>query len=270
MILRNWVVLDCNFLARQVFHRSKEDPFAVVPGFLAVVGAYVERLRSNDLVFTFDRPPYRRKDDFPWYKNRKEQYDADLMEAFRDEMVRLRNTVLPELGFRNIFFQKGMEADDIMASVCNNLPDADTAVLVTADRDMEQLLSPRVSRFEAQNGPTRGFVRTAGMFVNEWGIPPERWPEVKAIAGCSTDTVPGVKWVGEATAAQYVRGVPFRFMIASARCRAIESFCDKQQYRDNLALVRLPYPGTADFVPVPDGGRIPNEADWRHGGIKRR
>lgn len=269
-MIRNWLVVDANYLARQAFHREREDSDAVIPSFLASVSAYTDRLRSEDLVFCFDRPPYRRRDEFPWYKQREERTDPDVMERFRAELVRLRNTVLPELGFGNVFFQRGYEADDVMASVCANLPGADTAVLVTADRDMEQLLSPRVSRFEAQNGPSKGFVRTAAMFTNEWGIEPKQWAKVKAIAGCGTDTVPGVKWVGESTAVQYLRGGEFRAMVPETRRRAIEAFCDKQQYLDNLRVIELPYPGTADFVPAPDAGRVPADADWRSGGIKRR
>ena len=36
--------------------------------------------------------------------------------------------------------------------------------------------------------------------------PPADWPMVKAIAGCNSDNIPGVRGIGEKIASAYIRG----------------------------------------------------------------
>ena len=42
--------------------------------------------------------------------------------------------------------------------------------------------------------------------MHEYGIRPNNWNAVKAIAGCSSDNIPGVKGIGEKTAIKFING----------------------------------------------------------------
>jgi 5'-3' exonuclease len=142
-----------------------------------------------------------------------------------------------------VFYQDGYEADDIIASVCDNTPAKDEVVVVSGDKDLLQLLSARVFVWQ----PTHRQVMTVKSFQDRYyGLHPQHWARVKAIAGCSTDDVPGVKGVGDATAAKFLMG------LKTNKADEIEAWLVSNQYRKNLDLVRLPYTGTPDYPPVQD------------------
>ena len=94
----------------------------------------------------------------------------------------------------------GYEADDILGTVSamtQEDPDLHAYVL-SGDRDLLQLISPRVSVLLAGNAETALFDRDA--FFTKYGVEPEQFIDVKALMGDSSDNIPGVPGVGEKTA----------------------------------------------------------------------
>lgn len=94
----------------------------------------------------------------------------------------------------------GYEADDILGTV-SAMTEADPDLhvyVLSGDRDLLQLISPRVSVLLAGNTETALFDRDA--FFAKYGIEPEQFVDVKALMGDSSDNIPGVPGVGEKTA----------------------------------------------------------------------
>jgi hypothetical protein len=89
----------------------------------------------------------------------------------------------------------------------------------------------------------------------EWGIDPHSWADVKAIAGCHSDCVEGVRGIGERRAAKYLRG---ELPADSTHFMAI--WRNKSVWEHNLPLVKLPWPGVEEFHLEDDGD---NEGEWR-------
>jgi 5'-3' exonuclease len=73
----------------------------------------------------------------------------------------------------------------------------------------------------------------------DYGVSPKEWAEVKSIAGCSTDGVPGIEGVAEITAAKYITR---RLNIAHKTYRNILS--GREIIERNRKLVTLPLEGT--------------------------
>jgi len=90
---------------------------------------------------------------------------------------------------------------------------------------------------------------TAESFGREWGIDPTMWADVKAIAGCSTDNVQGVKGVGEKTAVKFLTGGLGPDTKAFDRITSIDG---NDVWERNLHLTRLPFKGTKRFKLVDD------------------
>jgi len=172
----------------------------------------MSQFETKDICFCFDSASSLRKEIYPEYKsNRKASKESPeltseqleelkLFQAFRKQVSRLRKGYLPAIGFRNIFRAEGYEADDIIASLCETTPSEKKVIIVSADHDLYQLLSGSVSIWQ----PRKGKLYTLQSFKNEFGILPNKWALVKAIAGCSSDTIPGVPRVGEKTAIRYL------------------------------------------------------------------
>lgn len=107
------------------------------------------------------------------------------------------------LGLR-ILSHEGYEADDILGTLARMAEESGdcTAYLLTGDRDALQLISPRVHVLLAGNNETTDMDEAA--FTARYGITPDRFVDVKALMGDTSDNIPGVPGVGEKTALKLI------------------------------------------------------------------
>jgi DNA polymerase-1 len=100
----------------------------------------------------------------------------------------------------------GYEADDVLATmVTHALESTDLdVVLVTGDKDLLQLVGPRVRVLSVVGRTGEKIVYDEAKVRERWGVGPDQIPEVMALMGDSIDNVPGVKGVGEKTAVKLI------------------------------------------------------------------
>jgi len=180
----------------------KNQHTGIIYGFLSQIRTLAKRFKTNQIIYCWDSSESKRKEIYPDYKNKrnKEELDAEEKEVLKNgykQFNTIRTKILPVMGFNNNFIAKGYEADDIMAKIA--LLYQQDFVMVTADEDMYQILDC-TDMFK----PSGNILYTSKDFIREWGIFPEEWGMVKAIAGCSSDNVKGVVGVGNKTAAKYL------------------------------------------------------------------
>jgi 5'-3' exonuclease len=222
-------------------------------GFLRDMTALQDLFRTKDLLFCFDDSASVRSTVYPQYKTKRKETFAALppdekakQAEFYKQINMLRDHYLPELGYNNVFHSPGFEGDDIIAKLCEWLPETDEKIIVTADADLFQCLQHGSTTCY---NPRSRITVTFQSFVAAWGIEPDQWPDVKAIAGCASDDIEGVKGIGEVTAAKYLRS---EIKTTSKAWYKLTTKAAKRLWRDNLKLVRLPYPGTPLFKPTSD------------------
>jgi 5'-3' exonuclease len=100
----------------------------------------------------------------------------------------------------------GYEADDVLATLVEQalkLTDLDV-VLVTGDKDLLQLVGPRVRVLSVVGRTGEKIVYDEAKVRERWGVGPDQIPDVMALMGDSIDNVPGVKGVGEKTAVKLI------------------------------------------------------------------
>ncbi len=99
----------------------------------------------------------------------------------------------------------GYEADDVLATLVRRALQHDVeVVVVTGDKDLLQLVGPRV-RVLSVAGRTGEPVWYDEAKVRErWGVAPGQIPDVLALMGDAIDNIPGVRGVGEKTAVKLV------------------------------------------------------------------
>jgi len=186
-------------------------------------------------VFCWDSKNSWRKIYSPIYKgNRGTDLTSEELAVREDiygQINDLRKIVLPYMGFKNSFWQNGYEADDLIASVVQS--NYDDFVIVAADEDLFQLLANNVQLFNLKR------IYKDSDFNEQFGIQPNQWAEVKAIAGCSGDNIIGIKGVGDKTAAKYLRGE-----LKGKAKEGIESIKGCQIKEFNLFLTLLPFKGS--------------------------
>jgi DNA polymerase-1 len=99
----------------------------------------------------------------------------------------------------------GFEADDVLGTVVDRTRELPIElVLVTSDKDMLQLVSPRVRVFSTTGRGGDRVVFDEAAVKAKWGVEPAQIPDILALMGDSIDNIPGVPGVGEKTAAKLI------------------------------------------------------------------
>lgn len=257
---RDWLIVDApNAVWRAFYGVAHREPLPAVLMALHAVNELADEFGVADVAWAFDRKPYKRKELFDGYKAGRERVKVDEAEQAaiddcRARIGKLASDYLPRLGYTNVLEKRGYEADDLMAAAVRGLAPGDRAVLVSADYDLYQLLGPTCAVYHPQ---TDAWV-TAKTFRTKYGLDPSLWAEAKAIAGCSSDDVPGLRGVGIQTAVKFLLKQLPR---THKTCYDIHRFLKTPEYERNLALTALPYPGLSPIELAPDPDRRPQS--WR-------
>ena len=185
------------FHALPVLTRTDGTPVNAVLGFTNMLLKLLDDLLATHVAVVFDsaRKSFR-NEIFPAYKANRPDPPDELIPQFplvRDATRAFRVECLERPGF---------EADDLIATYARHALAADMDVMiVSSDKDLMQLVSDRVSMFDALKNRRIGPAEVKEKF----GVAPERVVDVQALAGDSTDNVPGVPGIGVKTAAQLIQ-----------------------------------------------------------------
>ncbi len=92
----------------------------------------------------------------------------------------------------------GVEADDVIATLVCQARERDWEVVIfSADKDIMQMVGDHVSMIDALHQKTY----TREEVIKKMGVPPEKIPDFLALVGDTSDNIPGIKGVGDKTAA---------------------------------------------------------------------
>jgi DNA polymerase I len=253
------IIIDANNLCHISMHALGELSFneqstGIIFGFFRQILSLAKLYKTNNLIFCWDSRKSKRRLIYPEYKRGRQYMERTPeqqleYEAMMTQFGELRQTLLAQVGFKNNFVQTGYEADDLIADIV--LRNNHSFVVVSTDNDLFQLLD----HCKLHN-PISKKVTTRAVFEEKYGVTPKQWPEVKALAGCSSDNVKGFPGVGEITAIKYLtKGLK--------RAHKLTQIMETQDAQASLAfnrtLVTLPFPGLKPPI-LQDGERFDLEA----------
>ena len=90
------------------------------------------------------------------------------------------------------------EADDYIATLARQAEHAGLEVLViSGDRDLFQVVSPRVSVLYPIRGIKDSVIYDPNTVIERFGVSPAQLTDFKALVGDPSDNIPGVKGIGE-------------------------------------------------------------------------
>jgi DNA polymerase I len=152
--------------------------------------------RPTHLAIIFDKSEVTfRNKLYPDYKAHRPPAPDDLIPQFSLIREAVRAFDLPCLE------QAGFEADDLIATYVRLACERGaTATIVSSDKDLMQLVTDCVTMYDTMKDRRIGIAEV----IEKFGVPPEKVVEVQALAGDSTDNVPGVPGIGVKTAAQLI------------------------------------------------------------------
>ena len=152
--------------------------------------------RPTHLAIVFDKSEVTfRNKLYPDYKAHRPPAPDDLIPQFALIREAVRAFDLPCLE------QGGFEADDLIATYAREAGERGaTTTIVSSDKDLMQLVTDKVTMYDTMKDRRIGIPEV----IEKFGVPPEKVVEVQALAGDSTDNVPGVPGIGIKTAAQLI------------------------------------------------------------------
>jgi DNA polymerase-1 len=152
--------------------------------------------RPTHLAIIFDKSEVTfRNKLYPDYKAHRPPAPDDLIPQFALIREAVRAFDLPCLE------QAGFEADDLIATYVREACERGAiATIVSSDKDLMQLVTDCVTMYDTMKDRRIGIPEV----IEKFGVPPEKVVEVQALAGDSTDNVPGVPGIGVKTAAQLI------------------------------------------------------------------
>ena len=163
--------------------------------------------KPTHLAIIFDKTENSfRRDIYPAYKAHRKDPPDELVPQF----PLMRATVS---AFGMVPIEQGRyEADDLIATYARQAREAGAEVLiVSADKDLMQLVEPCVTMYDPASGQAgvAGSREERRFGVEEViqyfeGVGPDKVVDVQALAGDSTDNVPGAPGIGLKTAAQLI------------------------------------------------------------------
>ncbi|WP_037917912.1 5'-3' exonuclease [Actinacidiphila yeochonensis] len=234
-------------------------PVNAVRGLLDFIARLVSDHSPGSLVACMDadwRPQWR-VDLIPSYKAHRVADPADGSEEVPDTLspqVPVIEAVLDAVGITRVGVP-GYEADDVIGTLATAAPGP--AAIVTGDRDLFQLVDD--ARGVRVLFPRKGVgdvdVLDGAALVERYGVTPGQYADFAALRGDPSDGLPGVKGIGEKTAAELVRQYGD---LAGVRAAAEEPFSKLTPARRRNILAASAYLDVApkvvrvaDDVPLP-------------------
>lgn len=232
------VIYSSYFWAKKHYDidNRKEMESAILLRFFDKLKSAYYYARTNKIIFCCDSAMSIRRELFAEYKGKRARDEH--FDSYRDFFLKIQNEIVPSMGFANVLEAEGLEADDIIASICaaeNKLP----IVIYSEDADLYQCIKSNVSIMSINRSTANACTMYPAKFEKLFGISHTRWADVKAICGCTTDNIPGIEGVGEKKAIKYLNGE-----MPNGVCKSrIESEAGQAIIRFTDRLVRLPFDG---------------------------
>jgi len=147
------------------------------------------------LIARDEKGPTIRHREFADYKATRPPINPDLA-----RQIPLTKNLMAELGVPS-FSLPWYEADDVIATYISSVRDHQSVTIVSADKDLKQLLAPHISRQD----PFKNKKLTDRDFQGEYWFAPVYFADYLALIGDASDNIPGVAGIGPKTALSLIQ-----------------------------------------------------------------
>ncbi len=202
--MKKIVLLDGNNLLFRAYYatayagnlmkNSKGFPTNAIYGFITMINKIVNEEKPEYLVVAFDIGKNFRFEKYKFYKEGRSATPDELKIQFP-----IAKELLNCMGIKYLE-KENYEADDIIGTIahmCEKYKNYE-ALIVSSDKDLLQLITHETHMKLIKS--KEAIYYDEHSFKADWGIEPINIIDFKALAGDSSDNIPGVSGIGEKTA----------------------------------------------------------------------
>ena len=178
----------------KIMRNSKNFPTNALYGFVSMMNKIIMEECPEYIAVAFDVGKNFRAEKYAFYKDGRKETPNELI-----MQMPYARKILDGMGIK-YFELAPYEADDIIGTLAKKVVEDPefVATIVSSDRDLLQLINDQV---DIKLLKQKGYVRYNPIsFFAEFKIEPIHVIDLKALAGDTSDNIPGVKGVGEKTA----------------------------------------------------------------------
>jgi DNA polymerase-1 len=175
---------------------SRGEPTGAIRGVISMLRRLVEDGKPDQFAVVFDAPGKTFRDDwYPQYKATRTAMPDDLAQQIEPlhELIRAYGWPLLMIA--------GVEADDVIGTLVRRAEaEGFDAVISTGDKDLAQLITPRVTLVNTMSNEKLDMQSVVAKF----GVRADQILDLLTLTGDAVDNVPGVAKVGPKTAAKWL------------------------------------------------------------------
>ncbi len=196
------VLIDGSSYLYRAFHalpplsNSAGEPTGALHGVLTMIQKLIREEQAPCVAVVFDAPGKTfREDLYSEYKANRPPMPDELRSQVQPILDAVEAMGLPLLRV------EGVEADDVIGTLCRQAADEGLSVLVsTGDKDLAQLVNDKVTLINTMNDSRMDRDGVKAKF----DVYPEQIVDYLALVGDTSDNIPGVPKVGAKTAAKWL------------------------------------------------------------------
>jgi DNA polymerase-1 len=183
------------FIGHPLTNARGENTSAVY-GFVNAILQFLDKHKPDYAAVCFDtHAPTFRHEMFPAYKAQRQAMPDDMRPQIQiiKDITKAYNIPQVELD--------GFEADDIIGTL-SRLAEQDNmeTIIITPDKDFCQLVTKKVKLMRPKDNTALDMLDEEAV-VKKYGLKPNQFIDYLALVGDASDNIPGVRGVGEKTAA---------------------------------------------------------------------
>ncbi len=207
--MKRLILIDGNALLHRAYHATpplttpKGELVNAVYGFSLMLLKALDDLKPDYVAIAWDeKGPTFRHQAYTQYKATRGPTDDGLSSQY-DRV----HQVATDLNMAE-FKLSGYEADDLIGTMARQavISQKDLEIIVlTGDRDIMQIIEPRVKVLMPKKTLSDVGLYGVTEFVERFGFQPIQLIDYKALAGDSSDNIPGVPGIGEVSATKLIK-----------------------------------------------------------------
>jgi DNA polymerase-1 len=210
--MKKLVLIDSNAVIHRAYHalpktmsNRKGEMTNAVYGFTTTLIKILEDLKPEYVAASFDVSKKTfRHEQYVEYKAHRVAADQELY----DQMPRVRE-ILSALNIP-IYEKEGFEADDCIGTIADKFEKRHgqsemEVYVVTGDKDLFQLVDGNIFVYSLKKGLSQLEIVDRKKIKEEYGLDPEDFVDLKALAGDASDNIPGVPGIGPKTATTLIQ-----------------------------------------------------------------
>lgn len=173
-------------------------PVGAVYGFLKIVIKILREQNPTHFAVCWDlKEKTFRHEAYPLYKANRGETPPEII-----PQIPLIQNLIKDMGIPS-YAIPGFEADDVAATIAKYFEYYGQVFLVTSDKDYMQIINEKINMFSLKKGDEYDIIGIEKV-IDYFGVAPEKVIEVLALTGDSIDNIPGVKGIGDKTAAKLI------------------------------------------------------------------